>query len=369
MKKINVKRFAVILISGIVLAIILIKLATFLTGMIAGIKIVDTEKTITPSVVSEHDFDEYNGQIAVVNSKGVEFYDNKGNYDSDIAFKIYSPYIHTRESYAAVADIGSQNALVLKGLRQAYRITEQEPISSVSVNKNGYTAVITNESGYKSSVVIYDNFGSEVYTWYSGELYVVDVKISDNNKRFAIVGIDSEDSLKSVVKLFKISEAEPYSQVIFESELAYQLEYRGNSLIVLTDKEIRLVSASGKVKNSYEFDGQTLLCFDIKNSKMPVLTLDNKENAGSKVVVLNSSLKEKAVCDIEGQAKMMDENNKEIVVSNGDKLFLISSFGSLKAQGQMHKEAENIKLSDDKKHIFTLSGSTLGVYEIKYGRE
>ncbi len=369
MKKVNVKRFLTIAIAGIILAVIVIKLATFLVGLIAGIKITDTGRTITPSVVSEHDFDEYNGKIAVVNSKGVEFYDNKGNYNSDIAFKIYSPFIHSNEKFAAVADIGSQNALVLKGLKQAYKITEQEPISSVSVNKNGYTAVITNESGYKSSVVIYNNLGSKIYTWYSGDLYAVDVKISDNNKRFAVVGIDAEDSLKSVVKLFKISEDEPYGEVIFDSELAYQLEYKGNNLIVLTDKKISLVSAKGKVKRSYDFDGQTLLCFDIKNTKMPVLTLDDKETAGSKVVILNSSLKEKADCPIEGQAKMMDENEKDIIVSNGDSLYLISSFGNLKAQGQMHKEAENIKFSDDKKHIFTLSGSTLGVYEVKYGRQ
>lgn len=369
MRKLNVKRFLIIAIAGVVTAIVIIKLVAFLVGMIAGIKIEDTGRIITPSVVSEQDFDEYNGKIAVVNSKGVEFYDNKGNYDSDIAFKIYSPYIHSNDKYAAVADIGSQNALVLKGFRQAYKIAEQEPISSVSVNKNGYTAVITNESGYKSSVVIYNNLGSEIYTWYSGELYVVDVKISDNNKRFAVVGINAEDSLKSVVKLFKISESDPYSEVIFESELAYQLEYRGSNLMVLTDKEIKTISSAGNVKNRYNFDGQTLLCFDIENSKMPVLALDDKEGAGSKVVILNSSLKERAVCAIEGQAKMMDENKKEVVVSNGDTLYFIGSFGSLKAQGQMHKEAENIRFSNDKKHIFTLSGNTLGVYEVKYGRE
>ena len=369
MKKLNVKRFLTVAIAGIILAVVIIKLVTFFVGLIAGIKIVDTGRTITPSVVSEHDFDEYNGKIAVVNSKGVEFYDNKGNYNSDIAFKIYSPYIHSNEQFAAIADVGSQNALVLKNNKQMYKITEQEPISYVSVNKNGYTAVITSESGYKSTVVIYDNFGNKIYTWYSGDLYVADVKISDNSKKFAVVGIDAEDSLKSVLKLFKMNENEPYSQVIFDSELAYQLEYRGNNLVVLTDKKICLLSASGKVKKSYGFDGQTLLCFDIKNTKMPVLTLDDKETAGSKVVLLNSSLKEKAVCLIEGQAKMMDENKKDIVVSNGDTLFMISSFGSLKAQGKMNKEAENIKFSDDKKHIFTLSGSTLGVYEVKYGRE
>ena len=86
-------------------------------------------------------------------------------------------------------------------------------------------------------------------------------------------------------------------------------------------------------------------------------------------MVLNSSLREKGSCSIEGQAKMMDENQKEIIVSNGDAMYLISSFGNLKAKGQMHKDAENIKLSNDKKHVFTLSGSTLGVYEIKYGRQ
>ena len=369
MKIVNGKRFVGVVAAGIIIAVIIIKLSTFFVGMLAGIKIVDTGKTITPSVVSEHDFDEFNNQIAVVNSKGVEFYDNKGNYSADIAFKLYSPYIYTKDHYAVVADIGSENAMVLKGQKQVYKITQQEPICAASVNKHGYTAVITNESGYKSSVVIYDNFGSEIYTWYSGELHITDVKISDNNKRFAVVGIDAEDSMKSVVKLFKTSESEPHAQVIFDGELAYQLEYNGNNLIVLTDKKISRVSSDGKVKNSYSFEGQTLLCFDIKNAGRPVLALNDKESVGSKVVVLNSSLKERGACHIDGQAKMMDENKKEVLVSNGDVLYLVGTSGSIKAKGQMYKDAENIRFSDDKKHIFTLSGSILEVYEIKYGRE
>ena len=369
MKKVNVKRLAGVIAAGILIAIIVIKLVTFLVALILGVKIVDTGKTITPSVVSEHDFDEYGDQIAVVNSKGIEFYDNKGNYNSDVAFKIYSPFIYSKENYAAIADVGSPNVLVFKGAKQAYKIAEQEPVSAASVNKNGYSAVITNESGYKSSVVIHDNIGREIYTWYSGDLYVADVKVSDNNKRFAVVGIDTEDSLKSVVKLFKIKDSEPYAEVIFDSELAYQLEYRGNNVVVITDKQVGLISSGGKLKKSYNFGGQTLLCFDIKNASKPVLALDDKESAGSKVVILGSSLRERGSCAIEGQAKMVDENDGSTVVSNGDKIYLIGSAGGLKAQGQLNKDAENIKFSNDKKHIFTLAGSTLGVYEVKYGRE
>ncbi len=367
MKKANIKRLAVIVIAVIVIITLLIKLGTFLFSLIAGMNITDTEKTITPSVVSEHDFEQYNGQMAVVNSKGTEFYSNKGDYNADIAFKIYSPYIYTDSKYAVIADIEAQNALVLKKGRQAYKISEQEPISSVSVNKNGYTAVLTSESGYKSTVVIYNNLGSKIYTWYSGDLYAVDVKISDNNKKFAVVGIDAEDSLKSVVKFFRISQENPVSEVILESELAYQLEYRGNNPLVITDKGLRLLSEKGSIKKSYDFSGQTLLCFDIKNTKLPFIALSNADG-GSKVVALNASLKEKGQSVIEGQAKMLDENKGKAVVSNGDSIYLISSWGNIKAEGQMHKEADSMKLADDKKHIFTLSGSTLGVYKIGYGR-
>ena len=368
MKKANVKRIAIIVIAAIVIIALLIKLGTFLFSLIVGMNITDTEKTITPSVVSEHDFEQYNGGLAVVNSKGVEFYNNKGDYNADLAFKLYSPYVYTDNKYAVVADIGSENALVLKNGRQAYKISEQEPISSVSVNENGYTAVLTSESGYKSTVVIYDNFGSKIYTWYSGDLHVVDVKISDNNKKFAVVGIDAEDSLKSVVKFFKTNKENSIGQVILESELAYQLEYSGNNPLVITDKGIRIVSEKGTVKKRYDFSGQTLLCFDIKNTRLPFVALSNADG-GSKVVALNSSLKEKGQSVIEGTAKMLDENGDRAVVSNGDSIYLISSWGNVRAKGQMHKEADSMKLANDSKHIFTLSGSTLSVYKIGYGRD
>jgi len=369
MGKVNVKRIAVVATATVLILALLIKLGTFLFSLVVGMKITDTEKTISTSVVSEHDFEQYNGKLAVANSKGIEFFDNYGSYDSDIAFKMYSPYIYTDKNYAVVADINAQNALVLKNGKQIYKISEEEPIQSVSVNKNGYTAVLTSESGYKSTVVIYDNLGTKIYTWYSGDLYVVDVKIADNNKRFAVVGIEAEDGLNSVVKFFKVNEDNPYAEGIFNSELAYQLEYTSNSVMVLTDKGVHLVSNSGKIKKTYDFEGETLLCFDMKNTKMPTFALSNSKGSGSKIVILKSSLKEKGTCIINGQAKMIDENKGSIAVSNGNGMYLVGSRGSLKAEGQMHKEADNIKLADDKKHIFSLSGSSLGVYKIGYGRD
>ena len=368
MKKVNVKKLVTVIIVIVLVLAVLISVGKFLFSLIAGMNIKDTQKTITPSVISEHDFEQYNGYMTVVNSKGVEFYNNKGDYEADIAFKLYSPYIYTRERFAVVADIGAPNAIVLKNNKQLYKISEKEPIKSISVNKNGYTAVLTNESGYKSTVVIYDNMGSKIYTWYSGDLYAVDVKISDNNKRFAVVGINSEDSLKSIVKFFKTSEDNPVCEVILDSELAYQLEYSGKNALVITDSGLRLFSQSGKLKKKYDFSGHDLLCFDIKNTNMPTVAISNSEGAGSKIIVLNSSLKEKGSDIIDGVAKMIDENKGKVIVSNLSKLYLISSWGNVKASGDMLKDAKSIKLADDGKHIFTLSESMLGVYKLGYGR-
>ncbi|MBQ2898027.1 MAG: hypothetical protein IJE46_06900 [Clostridia bacterium] len=368
MKKVNVKRLAVFTIIIVLLLALLVNIGSFLFSVIAGMKITDTGTTITPSVVSEHDFEQYNGALAVVNSKGIEFYNNKGEYNADIAFKLYTPYIYTSDKYAVVADVGAENAIVLKNGKQAYKISEKEPIYSVSVNQNGYTAVLTSESGYKSTVVIYNNLGSKIYTWYSGDLYVVDVKISDNNKRFAIAGVLADDNLKSVVKFFKLNEENPVSEVILDSELAYQLEYKNSKALIATDSGLRLVSQNGKIKKKYDFTGHNLLCFDIKNTKMPTVAISNSEGSGSKVVVLNSSLREKGVAVIDGQAEMIDENNSKIIVSNSNKVYLVSQRGNVKAVGDMFKDAQSIKLADDNKHIFTLSGSTLGIYKIEYGR-
>lgn len=367
MKKINIKRLAVFAIAAVVLIAVLVNTGTYLFSLIVGMKITDTEKTVTTSVTSAHDFEQYNSEIAVVNSKGIEFFNNKGDYSADLAFKLYSPYIYTSGKFAAVADIGAQNALVLKHGKQAYKISEQEPISAISVNQNGYAAVLTSESGYKSTVVIYNNLGSKVYTWYSGDVHVVDVKISSNNKEFAVVGIEAEDSLKSVVKFFNINNENPVGEVIFDSELAYQLEYSGSNVLLVSDKGMAVVSDSGAVKKSYDFLGQTLLCFDIKNTKMPCVAISNAEG-GSDVIVLSSSLKEKGRLVIDGTAKMLDQNKKSVVICNGNSIFLVNSGGNMIAEGEMHKDIENIKLADDKKHIFTLSGSNLGVYKIEYGR-
>ena len=371
-KRINGKKMALFLLGAIAALFVLIKLVPAGISLIFGHSISQDCITITPDAISNYDFDIYKNQIALFNSQGLKTYNYKGEYQWDIPAKVYDPYLDTNGNYAILADIDGGEIQHVSGDTVDFVIRTSQPIQKAAVSSDGYVAVVTSEKGYKSLVSVYDNKGEEIYKWYSGEIYVVDAQIAPDHKKMAVVGIDtSKNNLSSVVMFFDLSSDNPTAQVILDNSLAYQLVYAGQDVVVLTDHALKLIKNSGEIKAEYDFSGRSLHAFDLENTSKMVLALSQKDtdnSANSQIVVLNEKLKQTASNNLPVQITMLDERNGAIAAGGQRKLYVLTTGGRIKASGDMVKDAKYIKLTSDKKHIVTLSGSLVNIYQIKLGR-
>ena len=119
----------------------------------------------------------------------------------------------------------------------------------VSVNKKGYTTVLTGETGYKSVVVVYDNRGVEKYRWYSDESYAIDAKLSDNSKILAVASVKMDgNKLNTVIEQYKIKEENVLSSIIIDDLVPYSITFDGSKLVLIGDKKAYTVSKGGKNK-------------------------------------------------------------------------------------------------------------------------
>ena len=122
------------------------------------------------------------GGIATVSENGIRTLDKDGDEALLNAFTMSDAHVSSCKTAAIAYDAGGS---ILKFFNINAVIKEIEtpsPIISAGINENGWFAVCTQESGYTSSVTVYNTKATPVYQWYSGSGYILKAEVSGDNK-------------------------------------------------------------------------------------------------------------------------------------------------------------------------------------------
>lgn len=352
---------------SLIVVIIALSVAPVLNSVF-GNHIDDEIKSVPTDVVSESDVGFAEGNYVVFNSQGVKKYNVNGNFEDDYYLSAYSPMMSVRGGYTALADADSSEITLLKSGRKKVSMKVPQNVKRVNVNAKGYVTAITAEKGYKSLVIVFDKYGREVYKWYSDESYVVDALLSDNCKYLATASLSiDKDTVNTKITQFKVTSEAKLSEVLLEKNIAYQLLYKGNGLVAITDKQAVKISKMGKIKNKYEFNGKTLECFDAENEDNIALAL-SLDTSITDVITLNSSLKEKGKHQCKFLVNMIDEQNSKVIVSGDGKVEVINKGGTLLLSDDLEKEGKYIVLADNWRHFAVISPSQINFFTVKRGK-
>ena len=333
-----------------------------------------TPKIIPPDTISEHDMAIVDNQLLLMNTKGIMAYDKKGAYQWDYALKTAVPYLAASTGKTFTASDG-ENAGVWNLTRETlnYSLEETAPITGVIVNKNGYTGTISSEHGYRSILTVYDDYGTEVYKWYSGEAYITAAALADNDRYLVTAGLKTgAQDIQTVLQFFDMQQTEPLGQVILENCVAYKLLYDGTDVYVLTDNAVYCYNRKGTQKYTYSFAGRTLHAFAFSDADNITLALNSTDEAGSmlsgsQVVALTKHLKEKSVQTVSFEVSAMDARDGYIVVTGLRNVWLMKRSGAVKAKSTLTGDSERVLLFDKGKAFVTLAGRTASIYSVHIG--
>ncbi len=352
----------------VIIAVIIAIILPDALNAIFGNKISDEVYSVTTDVVSEFDVDYIDGNFAVYNSQGLKKYNNKAEFEEEYYTSAYSPIMHKKGKYIALADTSSAEITVLKGNSVYYEVKVPQNVKRVSVNKKGYITVLSGETGYKSVVLVFDNTGTEKYRWYSDESYAIDAKLSDDSRLLAVASVKmGTNKLNTIVEQYKIKDENVLSSVQLEDLVPYSITFDGSSVVLIGDKKAYTLSKTGKIKSEYDYKGRTLECFDNENKDNIVLALS--ENMGlSEVVILNEKLAEKGTNPCEFHIAMLDENNGKVAAAGEGNMKVIKSNGKTLVQGEFSKDGSRIVLSDNWRNFAIYSSSSIKMFNIKRGR-
>lgn len=313
-------------------------------------EIVDSIATIPIS-----DYIDINGgnKLIVATGEKIISYTNSSTYVSETDYISNSVLTDAEREYYIIANQNENKISMFKEDEKSWEITLNGKILGINVNKNGYTAIIYSQSGYKSLVKIIKPNGEELFTNFLATTYAIDAEISNDNKILAIAEVDTEGIIvKSNLKLIHIDkiEEQTFSTINLENnELVIDIEFNDeNEILILKDKGIDLL------KNETELINLTNYTY----SEVPYSTIEGKNEAvlvkKTATGIFDSTckiqiIKEKTINEYE--LNSVPQNiyvlNKTIALDLGSQIVFINTNGKLLKKCNTSGQVQDIILYDN----------------------
>lgn len=293
----------------------------------------------------------YNKNIVVLNNNTLDIYNSSGRKENSLNIEIANPIFDADNKYLAIAEANGQKLYVVSDDNILWQVNVEGDIINVTINKNGYVAVIVNNTGYKTEIITYDPNGNELFTQLLAVSYAIDASISDDNKYLAIAEANFSGTLIQS-KISVISIQEQKSEYTYEAEankLIINVEYQEkNRLVCMYDDSVHVIENNND-KEIVKYDSQNTLFLDINLNS----TIAHIEKISSGALNLNSEIKFTNIInnstnsyELEGVPKSICSYRGITAINLGSEVAFVKTSGWLAKRYKSTQEIQNIILAN-----------------------
>lgn len=292
----------------------------------------------------------YDGKALAVSYDGARIIKLNGKETATIGYNMANPHVDVSDDMILLYDKDNNKLAVYDGSKKKYDYTCDRNIKSAKVNEDGYTVLISDETGYNSKVTVLNDEGKEEYMWKIGNEYIVDIDIAPNNEQLvaATITIDTGIIVENIV-FVDITRAVETGRAKTEGLLPLQVKYVDkDNAVVVSDNRVCGYAANGSKNWEAGFDNSLLDTFAIDEEGNTVISLRGIKNNS----VIRTYTKDgdfSGEYTTETQADYVDLNNKRIVVCEKNKISLLKYSGEKISSMNVKKEVDDISIiSNDK---------------------
>jgi len=309
-----------LLITVLVIVVIVLAVAGVLSSMM-------TEKTLSPDFSAELDglenalYLKSGNGFAAANEVMSRIYNENGDTLCSVTRSIPDPIMVCKDGHAAVWSKDGMELCLLHSDGSSKILSFDSEIISADINKNGWTAVLTGETGYKGVVNVYRENGENAYRVYLGSGYPVDTDINSDCSNVAILTLTGEGSH---VLIYSLNSEKILYQWDGDGLSCFELRYLANGRILLLGSDAAVfLSGEGRELGRYSYAEEQITCCDTGNERFVILALTRYKagNTGS-VVVLNTDGSIVQSCEINGDVYGINATAKYIAVQYQDRIEL-----------------------------------------------
>lgn len=320
-------------------------------------KNVSTESlpTIDLDIKKSNQLSVYSKYIAILNDKKVSIYNNYGEKVNEIPADINNAIFSSSNKYLAIAENGGKNFYLILDTTYLWSGTAKGNIEQIHVNQNGYIAVVTSDSTYKSIITVYDSEGKELLKKFLATTRVIDVSLSKDNKYIAVAELDTTMALiQSKIEIISIEntlknddKSVVYSYNADNGTLITKIKYQDkNKLMCMYDNHIQEISENFETEDIFQFHNASYISINLNNN----FTYITEESKGlfkstSTVNIGNTQGNVINKYNIEAVAKEFYACDSIIAVNVGIETYFINDIGLLVKKVTSKQEITNIVFS------------------------
>ncbi|MBQ8298593.1 MAG: hypothetical protein IJX99_01780 [Clostridia bacterium] len=233
------------------------------------------EVTGTTTLSNHFAIDGTSSNLIVVGNNYLHGFSNNGEENFDLNVSLKNAVTSATGDYCIIGEKDGTKVYMINSNAKIWEMDIQGTILDVSVNKNGYSAIIYKQVGYKSLIKVVKPDGTELFTTYLASTYALDAEISNDNKILAVAEINTEGiKVGSIIELINMSDLEKKNSSKFALEdgtLVTNIEYNSkNKLLIQTDSGIQIVDNNELKMFVEDFDDGTKFV-TIENESSPVV--------------------------------------------------------------------------------------------------
>ena len=286
-------------------------------------RVVDDTEPFTYEAGSGQVFAVSGNRLAVASSTGMQLLGEKGETLAHEVFSMGTPAITASEKYCAFYDAGGTSLRFADLNGAVSALDTREAIVSARVNEGGLLAVVTEETGYKAAVTVYNSALQPVFAWHSGSAYVLAAQVAPNGKTLAALCVDGEGSR---LLLFSLSSEKPVGSFEAGGELFWDLHWMSRDrLCLLSETRLVFLDASAEQTAVYDFNGEYLLDYDIGGSFAALVLSEYRSGGSSELVAVDTEAREKGRVPVRQRDVLsVSAGNGGVLVLYADTLELLS---------------------------------------------
>lgn len=310
------------------------------------------ESIYTFETDANYQIKEYDGKGLILSYDGAQIIKLDGSLSATMEYHMSNPHMYVSGDMILLYDKDSKKLAVYEGSKKKYSYECDRKIKSAKVNKNGYTVLISEETGYNFRVTVLNNKGEVEYIWKIGDEYIFDVDISPDNKKLVAATITTNTGkIVENVVFVNVTDAVETGRARTEGIMPLQVRFAENgSAVVISDD--RLCGYNIKAEKNWEasFENSLLDTFAMDEDGNTVVALRGIKN-NSIIRTYTKNGKNSGEYVTETRATRLDLNNKHIAVCEKTKVSLINYSGKVVSAMEIKKEVEDVSVISNNKII------------------
>ena len=267
-------------------------------------------------------------ELLVCSGKDVRLYSGSEQVSLDQAISIQNPVVDTVGNAALVYDAGGQSLFVYRDRAEVFSLSleDGQQLLAASMNSQGWLVVVSQESGYKGIVTVYDNTFSPQIQLHLSSRFVMDAVLSPDSKSLALLTLGLNDNaFESRVDFYQLNrteeETEPDWTCPVGGDVILAMRWDNSGIWALGETSLSILSTDGTVTGSCNYGDLYLKGFSLDGDGTAVLLLGKfRAGTSAELWVVNADGETQALLSIEEQVLSLSAAGRYVALLTADRL-------------------------------------------------